>query len=72
VSNFPPNPRDPGPPPPGLSPDYSDPTAVPCTRCGHRAGSHRAPGPCRARARWWRRCPCPGYLGFDSADPGSA
>jgi len=69
---IPPNPRDLGPPPPGLGPDYRDPTATPCTRCGHRDGSHRAPGLCRARVRWWRRCPCGGYTGFDSTDPGPA
>ena len=47
--------------PPGPRPDASEPAAVPCTRCGHRADSHLHPGSCSVRGRWWRRCRCSGY-----------
>jgi hypothetical protein len=47
--------------------DSGGPEDAPCTRCGHRALSHAHSGTCSVRGRWWRRCPCSGYTGFDSA-----
>jgi hypothetical protein len=66
---FPPNPPNQGPLPLGPRSEYGGPEAVPCTRCGHRARSHPDSGSCSARGRWWRRCQCSGYTGFDTADP---
>jgi len=45
--------------------------APPCARCGHRAGSHLAPGSCTVRGHW-RRCRCSGYTTPDSAAPQAA
>jgi hypothetical protein len=68
--SFPPNPGNIGPPPPGPHPfEHSGPEAAPCMRCGHRARLHLDSGACSARGRWWRRCQCEGYTGFDAADP---
>ena len=53
--------------PPGRHPDASEPEAVPCARCGHRADSHLHPGSCSVRGRWWQRCRCSGYTRLDSA-----
>jgi len=38
--------------PPAPRPDASEPEAVPCARCGHRADSHVHPGSCSVRGRW--------------------
>jgi len=54
----PPNPPSFGHPPPGPRPGRSEPEAVPCTHCGHRARTHVDSGSCSARGRWWRRCRC--------------
>jgi hypothetical protein len=56
------------PPPRQERPEHSGPEAAPCTRCRHRARSHLDSGSCSARGRWWRRCQCRGYAGFDAAD----
>jgi len=53
---------------PGPRPDASEPEAVPCARCGHRADSHLHAGSCSVRRRWWRRCRCGGYTRLESAD----
>jgi hypothetical protein len=66
---FPQNPPNFGPLPSGPGPDYSGPGTAPCTRCGHRVRSHHDSSSCSARSRWWRRCQCSGYTGFDSASP---
>ena len=39
-----------------------------CTCCGHSAGKHPDSTSCSARRRWWRRCLCTGYTGFDSVE----
>ncbi len=52
----------------GPGPEHSGTDAILCTRCGHGARSHRDSSSCSHRSRWWRRCPCSGYTGFDSAD----
>jgi len=57
------------PPPRQERPEHSGPEAAPCRRCGHRARSHPDSDYCVARGRWWRRCQCTGYTGFDAADP---
>ena len=31
--------------------------------------AHADSASCSARGRWWRRCRCSGYTGFDAADP---
>jgi hypothetical protein len=66
---FPPNPPSQGPlPRPGPDP-RAGPEAAPCVSCGHRARLHRGSGSCSARGRWWKRCQCSGYTGFDTAAP---
>jgi hypothetical protein len=52
----------------GLGPEHSGPETVLCTCCGHSARSHRDSSSCSHRGRWWRRCLCTGYTGFDSVD----
>jgi hypothetical protein len=52
----------------GLGPEQTGPETILCTRCGHSARSHPDSSSCSHRVRWWRRCPCAGYTGFDSAD----
>ena len=54
--------------PPGPRSDASEPEAVPCARCGHRADSHLHPDSCSGRGRWGRRCRCSGYTRSESAD----
>jgi hypothetical protein len=50
----------------GVSSKQSGSEAMLCTRCGHSARSHRDSSSCSHRGRWWRRCQCGGYTGFDS------
>jgi hypothetical protein len=69
MSYVPPNPPNFGPPPPGPHASHSGPEAAPCTRCGHRDRSHPDSRSCAARGRWWRRCQCTGYSGFDAVYP---
>jgi hypothetical protein len=63
------NPPNQGPLPMRAQPAGGGPEDAPCTRCGHRARSHRNSASCAARGHWWRRCRCTGYTGFDSAEP---
>jgi len=52
----------------GLGPETTGPETILCTRCGHSARSHPDSSSCSHRVRWWRRCLCTGYTGFDSPD----
>jgi hypothetical protein len=65
---FPPNPGNLGPPPGWPRYEDNEPEAMKCVHCGHSAGSHHDSVSCSARGRWWRRCRCSGYTGFDAAD----
>ncbi len=48
--------------------DRSPAETVLCTCCGHSARTHLNSTSCSARRRWWRRCLCTGYTGFDSVE----
>jgi hypothetical protein len=52
----------------GLGPEHTGPETMLCTCCGHSARSHPDSTSCSHRGRWWRRCMCSGYTGFDSVD----
>jgi hypothetical protein len=52
----------------GPGPERGGPETVLCIHCGHSARSHPDSSSCSHRGRWWRRCRCSGYTGFDSTD----